>query len=136
MRGGGGRSDATCSICPASGPRLLQLPRQVRPHGRPFARDDAVDAGVAQRSIRRDLVAAEDAVELGAQSLDAAPALMIEKMGAEFDRDAAERLEGVAQKHDLAFGVDRRALNACAVPRAADLQAAMLRLDVEIVRHA
>src|SRR4051812_36108986 len=51
---------------------LVQLERQVRLHRRPLGGDDAVDARIAQRAVRRDLVIAQDAVELGAEPLDAA----------------------------------------------------------------
>ena len=47
-----------------------QLVVQMRFHTGPFASQDAVDAGVAQRALCQgvlvDLVAAQDAVELGA----------------------------------------------------------------------
>src|SRR6185437_2301451 len=81
-------------------------------------------------------VAAQDAVELGAEPLDAAPALRIEKMRAELDGDAVQFLERVAEQHQLRFGVERAALNAFAIPGAADFDATMRRLDVEIVGHA
>src|SRR4051812_19247779 len=73
---------------PALPARFGQLKVQMRLHRRPFAGDDAVDAGVAQRAVGRQLVMAQDTVELGTQALDAAPALVIDEMGAEFDRDA------------------------------------------------
>src|SRR5271167_1539587 len=94
-------------------PRLLvQLVSQMRPHRRPFGSDDAVDHGVAQRAVGRDLMAAQNTVELGPQPLDAAPALVIEKMGAEFDRDAIELVEGMRQQQQFALRVERAALHA------------------------
>src|SRR5205823_5244526 len=78
--------------------RFDQLKVQMRLHRRPFAGDDAVDAGVAQRAVGQQLVMAQDTVELGAQALDAAPALVIDEMGAELDRDALIRLESVSQQ--------------------------------------
>src|SRR5690606_39425643 len=67
--------------------RHAQLVFQVLPYGRPFRRHDAVDAGVAQRAVGRALVAAQNAVELGAQPLDGAAALAVEGVGA--DRKSA-----------------------------------------------
>lgn len=60
-----------------------QLVPQVCLHAGPFALDDAVHAGVAQAARRigvaADLVAAQDAVELGAKAFDAGAALLVEK---------------------------------------------------------
>src|SRR5665647_1961338 len=100
---------------------LVQLIGEMRLHRRPFAGDDAVDHGVAQRPVGRDLMAAQDAVLLGAQPLDAAPALMIEEMGAEFDRDAVEFFERVAEQQQFALGIEPAALHAPGVPGRADL---------------
>src|SRR5882672_1311060 len=98
-------------------PRLLvQLIGQVRLHRRPFAGNDAVDHGVAQGAVRCNLMAAQDAVELGAEALDATPALMIEKMGAEFDRNAIEFFERMAKQQQFALGVERTALDAFGIP--------------------
>ena len=69
----------------------------MRLHRQPFGCDDAVNHGVAQRAVRRDLVAAQDAVLLGAEPFDGAPALVIEKMRAEFDRDAIQLFERMLQ---------------------------------------
>src|SRR4249920_2916090 len=80
---------------------LVQLIGQMRPHRRPFGCDDAVNHGVAQRAVGRDLMAAQDTVELGSQPLDAAPALVIEKMGAEFDRDAIELLKCMGEQQQF-----------------------------------
>src|SRR5690348_5766680 len=88
--------------------RHLQHPVEIRAHTRPFRGDDAVDAGVAQRSVRRQLMAAQDPIELGTEALDREPAGAVEVAGAEFDRDAVERLECVRQQQALAFGVQAR----------------------------
>ena len=40
---------------------------------------------------------AQNAIELGAEPLDAAPALVVEKMRAELDRDAIEFFERVGE---------------------------------------
>src|SRR5258707_9508434 len=88
-------------------PRLLvQLISQMRLHRRPFAGDDAVDHGIAQGAVGRNLMVAQDAILLGTQPLDATPALMIEKMRAEFYRNAIELLERVGEQQQFALGVD------------------------------
>ena len=107
----------------------------MRLHRRPLAGNDAVDAGVAKRSVARYLMAAQNAVELGAQSFDAAAALMVEKMRSELDRDAAQRVKGMTKKQKLALRIELRPLHAFPVPGPANLQAAMIRLDVQIIRH-
>src|ERR1700738_4005243 len=81
-------------------------------HRRPFDGDDAVDHRVAQRAIRRDLMIAQDAVELGPQPLDAAPALVVEKMRTEFYRDAIELFKGMREQQQFALGIERAALHA------------------------
>src|SRR5262249_4415744 len=65
--------------------RPLQLPDEMRLHRRPLGGDDAIDAGVAQRAVGSQLMAAQHPVELGAEAQDRAPALRIEEMRAEFD---------------------------------------------------
>src|SRR5262249_20218469 len=115
--------------------RSLHLPRQVRLHGRPLAGDDAVDAGVAEGSVVRDLMVAQHTVQFCTQSLDSATTLVIEKMSAKFDRDATQCVKGVAEKQQLALGIDLRPLDAFPIPGSTDLQAAMVRLDIQIIRH-
>src|SRR5262249_54735326 len=78
-----------------------ELIGQVRFHRRPFAGDDAIDAGIPQRAVLGALVAAQDAVELGSQALDATPARMIEEVRAEFDADAIERFERMREQEEL-----------------------------------
>src|SRR5688572_61821 len=98
---------------------------EVTAHRGPLRSDDAVDARVAQRAVRRATMVAQDAIELRAQALDGAPALLVEEMSPELHRDALELLERVSQQQQLAFGVQRRALYALAVPRRADLHASV-----------
>src|SRR4051812_1296655 len=93
-------------------PRLVvELIIEVRLHRRPLAGDDAVNHGVAQRAVRRDLVAAQDTVLLGAEALDAAAALVVEEMGAEFYRNAVHLLERMRQQQQFALRIDRAALH-------------------------
>src|SRR6185295_13013762 len=102
------RSLAACLARPA------QLVGEMRLYGRPFGGGDAVDAGVAQGAVGHDAVVAQNAVELGAETLDAAPALLIEDVRAELHGDAVERLEGVGEQQQLALGVEVGALHASA----------------------
>src|SRR3954468_10016158 len=115
---------------------VVELIIQMRSHGRPFGRGDAVDHGVAERAVRRDLVAAQDAVLLGAQTLDGAAALVIEEVGAEFHRDAVQGFEGVGEQQQLALRVEWAALRALAIPGRTDLHAAVGGIDVHVGRHA
>src|SRR5262245_57092515 len=105
----------------------------MRLHRRPFAGDDAVDAGVAQRAVATDMMVAQDAVELGAEALDGPAALHIEIVRAEFDRDAAQRLEGVVEQQQLALTIERGALQAAGIPCRADLEPAACRIGMKIV---
>src|SRR5215468_2156957 len=106
---------------------LVELIVQVSFYRRPFGRDDAVDHSVAQRAVRRNLVVAQNAVLLGAQPLDAAPALVIEEMRAEFYRNAIELLEGVAEQQQFALRIERGALHTLGIPCGADLDPAVRR---------
>ena len=112
------------------------LPRQVGLHGGPLAGDDAVDVSVAQRSVRSNLMASQDAVELCAKTLNSSTALMIEGVRSEFDRNAVERFECVGQEKELALGVESRALDALAVPGRSDLDTPIDRVDVHIGGHS
>ena len=85
-------------------------------------------------------MAAQYAVELRAQSLYSTAALVIEKMSAEFDRDAVQGLKGMTEKEKLALGVELRPLHALPIPGSTDLETAMARLDIHdiagLVRYA
>ncbi len=74
--------------------------------GRPFGGDDAVDGSVAQHAIGGDHMRTQDAVLLGAQALDGAAALMVEKMRPEFDGYAVQCFECVGKKQQFARRVD------------------------------
>ena len=102
------------------------------PHRRPFAVDDAEHDGVALGAVGHQLVVAQHAVLLGAEAFDRDTRRVVEPVGAEFDRDAAQHFERVRQKQQLAFGVDRRALHALGIPGMPDLEAPARRVDVEI----
>ena len=54
----------------------------------------------------------------------------------ELDANAAECLEGVAEKEIFGFGVDRRAPAGAAQPGPADFKAAVARADIEVTRAA
>src|SRR6266705_1346027 len=111
---------------------LFQQMHQVPLHRRPLALDDAEHDRVAVAAVGRDLVIAEHPVLLGAESRNRFARGMIEPMRAELDRDAFERLEGVGEQQELALGVDRGALCTLRIPRIADFQAAIRRIDVEV----
>src|ERR1700743_1698809 len=85
---------------------LIQLIGEVRLHRRPFAGDDAVDDRITQRAVGGNLMTAQNAVLLCTQTLDAAPALMVEEMGAEFDCDTIKLLERMRQQQQLALRVE------------------------------
>src|SRR6266446_6816467 len=105
-------------------PRLfIELIVQMRLHRRPFAGDDTVNHGVAQGPVWRDLMVAQNAIKLGAEPLDAAPALVVEKMRAELDRDAIELFERMREQQQLALGVESAALHALGKPGRPDLDA-------------
>src|SRR5262245_51708493 len=109
---------------------------EVRLHGRPLRRNDAVHARVAQRAIWRALMASQNAVELRAEPFDRAAALMVEEVRPEFDGDAVEALECMPEQHQLALRVDRCALHALAIPGRTDLDAFVAGVDVHVRRHA
>ena len=72
--------------------------RKMRLHRRPFAIDDAVYAGIAQRPVCGDLMLPQYAVQFRAQPLDAGAALPIEEMGAKLHRNKKQLLEGMGQE--------------------------------------
>src|SRR6266700_3733260 len=108
---------------------LFQQMHQVPLHRRPLALDDAEHDRVAVAAVGRDLMIAQHPVLLGAQSRNRFARGVIEPMGAELDRDAVQRLESVGEQQYLALGVDRGALDALRIPRVADLESAVRRVD-------
>jgi hypothetical protein len=109
---------------------------QMHLYRRPFGREDTVNHGVAQRAVRRDLMVAQNAILLGPETLDAAPAGMIEKMRTEFNRNAIEFFECMRQQQQFALGIERAALHALGIPGRTDLDAPVRRIDIHIGRHA
>src|SRR5438105_12691887 len=103
-------------------------------HGRPLALDDAEHHGVAITAVARNLVITQHAVLLGAQPQNRLARRVIEPMGAEFDRDALQRFEGMGQEQELALGIDGATLHTLRVPGVANLEPAVRRIDVEIAR--
>src|SRR5207248_8253923 len=69
---------------------LVQLIVQVGVHRRPFGGNDTVNHCIAQRAVRRNLMAAQNAVQLGTEPLDAATALVVEEVRAKFYRNAIQ----------------------------------------------
>src|SRR5271165_1002956 len=82
----------------APAPLGAEAMREMRLDRRPLAIEDAVDAGVAQRAVGRDLMLPQYAVHSCPQSLDGGAALLIEEVGAEFNRDAIQRFERMGQE--------------------------------------
>src|SRR5436305_8686624 len=62
---------------------LVQLIVQMRFHRRPFGGDDTVNHSIAQRAVWRNLMAAQNAVQLGGQPLDAEAAMVGEEIRGE-----------------------------------------------------
>src|SRR5271169_248811 len=60
---------------------------------------------------------------------------MVEIMRPEFDRDAAQRVKGMAEKQELALRIELRPLDTFPVPGSANFQPAVIRLDIQIIRH-
>src|SRR5713226_2832768 len=89
---------------------LTALPREFffkpRFHRQPLGIDDAEIDRMPDAGGGADHVIAEDAFFLGAEAEDSVPRALVQRVGLEFDADAAERLEGVTQHQVLGFGVD------------------------------
>src|SRR5690606_39230265 len=79
---------------------------------------------------------AQNAVELGPQALDGAPALLIEEMCAELHCQAVQLLEGVGEQQQLRFRIQRRALHAARIPCRADLHPGAFEVDIHVGGHA
>jgi hypothetical protein len=75
-------------------------------------------------------MAAQYTVQFCAQPLYAMTTLVVEKMSPKLNRDAMQRVKGMLEKQKLALCVDLRPLDALPIPRSANLQAAMVRLDI------
>src|SRR2546430_13074980 len=98
-------------------PRLfIELIVQMRLHRRPFAGDDTVNHGVAQGPVWRDLMVGQNAVELRAEPLDAAPAPVVEKMRPALDGDAIRLFERMGDRPQLALVLERAALHEIGIP--------------------
>jgi hypothetical protein len=66
---------------------------QMRLHRRPFAGDYTIDTSVAEGSIRCELMAAQDSVELCTEPFDRAAALMVEVVISEIDGISVQGLK-------------------------------------------
>ena len=69
----------------------------MRFHGWPLGGRDAVDGGIAQRTIGANLMSSQDPVELRAQALNSLSALHIEAVRTKLTRNAAQIVKRVAQ---------------------------------------
>src|SRR5262245_21162196 len=103
---------------------------KVSLHGRPLGCNNAVHASIAKCAVVCDLMAAQYTVQFCAQPLYAMTTLVVEKMSPKLNRDALQCVKGMLEKQKLALCVDWRPLDAFPIPRSANLQAAMVRLDI------
>src|ERR1700722_20523452 len=95
---------------------LAQPMSEMCLYRRPLAIENAVDAGIAQRTVGCELMLPQDPIQFRAQSLDGRAALLVEEMRAEFHCDAIQLLECVGQEQQLALGVQGAALHALPIP--------------------
>ena len=82
----------------------------------PFASNDAVTAGIPERTVSHDQVIPEDPVEFSSKSLDRPTTLLVEEVGTEFDGNTIQFLESMLQQHQLAFGVKGPSLDSLSTP--------------------
>ena len=102
---------------------------------RPFGRDDAVNARIAQRAVLGVLMAPKHGVQLGPEALDGPAARLIHEVCSQLYGDAAEAFERVREQKQLGFSIDRRLLNALRVSGAANLHPQVGRVDVQEIGH-
>src|SRR3954469_14392198 len=88
------RPPATCD-CRLAVPRQAEL--QMRTNGGPFDIQNRVHHGVPPRSVRHQLMAAQNPVEFRAEPLDRRAAGEVEVVCAEFDCHTIQHIECVAQ---------------------------------------
>src|SRR6266404_955054 len=105
-------------------------------NGRPLAIENAVDAGVAQGAVARELVLAQYPIQFRAQTFDGGTALHVEEVGSEFHCDAIQPFERMGQQQQFALGVQGSALYALSIPCGADFHPPIGRVDVHVRRHA
>ncbi len=87
---------------------------------------------VAIRAVGHQHVIAQDAVLFGAQSRDGVPRGMVEPAGAELHRAATQDLERMREQQQLGLGIQRGPLHPLRVPGPADLDAAVIGIDVAV----
>lgn len=85
-------------------------------HRGPFTGDDAVNTGIPDGPIWSDLIAAQDAIQLCTQTLNASAALVIKEMRAQLNANAIHLVKGMSKQHELAFRIQCCALHAFAIP--------------------
>ena len=113
-----------------------QLELELALHFRPFGIDDAEIDGMAEAAAGSDHVIAEEAFFFSADARKSIARFFIERIGFEFHADAAQRLEGVAQKKIFCFGVDGGALMRGSDPGPADFEPMVNAVDVGVTRAA
>src|SRR2546428_6041829 len=115
---------------------LLQSELKVMLDVRPLVGEDAVHDRIADRAIAPRPVVPDHPVLLRSQRFDRALRGQVEIVGAQAHDLAAQCLEGVREKQQLAGAIDVAALPALRVPGVADLDAIGGRDDVVITSAA
>jgi hypothetical protein len=83
-----------------------------------------------------DGVVAQNAIQFGAQALNGASALLVEKMGSKFDGNALEVLKSMCQQKSFALSVKAGPLHIGSVPCGAYFQSLVGRVNVHVSGHA
>src|SRR5713101_994197 len=105
-------------------------------HGRPIVTQDAVDDAGPDVAVRHDHVLAQQAFFDRPDALESPLRALVAEIGFELHSLISQHFKSVPQKQELALGIDAGALIGRRIPRAADLQGAVLRLNVEVARAA
>jgi hypothetical protein len=108
---------------------------EARSYRGPLRGDDRVDDSVAEAAVGHPLMAAQDAVLLGAQALDRRPGLPVVPVGAELDGDAVQGVEGVPEQQQFRLGVGAAALGRPGVPGRTDLHPPVRGVHVHVGGH-
>jgi hypothetical protein len=81
------------------------------------------------------LVVPQYSVQLGSKPLNRPPARVIEKVSAKLHADAIQRFKSMCEQKQLALCVERGALDAFAIPCAADLHTPVRLFNIPIACH-
>src|SRR5437899_11074303 len=89
----------------------------MAPHVRPLSRENTVHHDVARAAVAADAEVPDHAVLLRAERFDGPLRPEVEVVRPQAHHLATQRVERVTQEHQLARGVDVRALATAPVPR-------------------